>query len=59
MVAKDVTVDAEVKTPDGQTVNKQLVVTMERAVVKKEDGTTQNGRWIITKVRDAAAGKTS
>jgi hypothetical protein len=52
-------VDAEVKTPDGQTVNKQLVVTMERAVVKKEDGTTQNGRWIITKVRDAAAGKTS
>jgi hypothetical protein len=59
MVAKDVTVDAEIKTPEGQTVNKQLVVTMERAVVKKADGTTQNGRWIITKVKDAAGAKTS
>lgn len=59
MVSKDVTVDAEIKTPDGQTVQKQLVVTLERAVVKKEDGQAQNGRWIVTKVRDAAAGKTS
>ena len=59
MVAKDVTVDAEIKTPDGQTVQKQLVVVLERAVVKKEDGQTQNGRWIVTKVKDAASGKTS
>jgi hypothetical protein len=59
LVSKDVTVDAEVKTPEGQTVNKQLVVTLERAVVKKADGTTQNGRWIVSKVKDAAAGKTS
>jgi len=59
MVAKDVTVDASIKTPDGQTVQKQLVVTLERAVVKKDTGETQNGRWIVTKVKDAAAGKTS
>jgi hypothetical protein len=59
LVAKDVTVDAQVKTPEGQTVNRQLVVTLERAVVKKADGTTQNGRWIVTKVKDAATAKTS
>lgn len=59
MVAKDVTVDAQVKTPEGQVVQKQLVVTLERAVVKKEDGQTQNGRWIVTKVKDAATGKTT
>jgi transcription elongation GreA/GreB family factor len=59
VVAKDVTVDAEIKTPDGQTAQKQLIVTLERAVVKKDDGQAQNGRWIVTKVRDAAAGKTS
>ena len=59
MVAKDVTVDTTIKTPDGQTVEKQLVVTLERAVVKKADGQAQNGRWIVTKVKDAASAKTS
>jgi hypothetical protein len=53
MVAKDVTVDATIKTPDGQTVDKQLVVTLERAVVKNEKGEQQTGRWIVTRVRDA------
>jgi hypothetical protein len=53
MVAKDVTVDATIKTPDGQTVEKQLVVTLERAVVKNEKGEQQTGRWIVTRVKDA------
>jgi hypothetical protein len=53
MVAKDVTVDATIKTPEGQTVDKQLVVTLERAVVKNEKGEQQTGRWIVTRVRDA------
>lgn len=59
MVAKDVTVDATVKTPDGQTVEKQLVVTLERAVVKNEKGETQTGRWIVTRVKDTKSGKTT
>jgi hypothetical protein len=59
LVAKDVTVEAEVKTPDGQSTQKQLVVTLERAVVKKADGQSQNGRWIVTKVKDVATGKTT
>jgi hypothetical protein len=47
--AKDITVVAPVILPDGQTVRKTLVVTMQR----------NNGgdlrRWIVTGVRDAAA----
>ena len=59
MVAKDVTVDATIKTPEGETVEKQLVVTLERAVVTTEKGETQTGRWIVTRVKDAKSGKTS
>jgi len=59
IMAKDVTADASIKLPDGQTANKQLVVTLERAVVKTEKGTKQTGRWIVTRVRDAKSAKSS
>jgi hypothetical protein len=59
MVDKDITVDAAVKLPDGQTVRKNLVVTTSRTVMKNEKGDTVTGRWIITKVREAQAPKTS
>jgi hypothetical protein len=47
LVSKEVTVDAKVKTPDGQTVPKKLVFRLEKAVGKK-GGTTSEGHWIIT-----------
>jgi hypothetical protein len=48
-VSKEVTVDATVATPDGRTVQKTLIVTMER---RDRDGSR---RWIVTAVREAPA----
>ncbi len=59
MVEKDITVDAAVKRPDGQTVRKNLVATASRTVMKDQKGETLTGRWIITKLREAEAPKTS
>jgi hypothetical protein len=52
VVSKDVTIDAKVRTPDGAVIDRKLVVTIERAELKK-DGTQRNGRWIISDIRDA------
>jgi hypothetical protein len=59
IIEKDVTIDASVRMPDGQTVQKTLVVTASRAVMKNEKGETLTGRWIITGVKEPQAGKTS
>jgi hypothetical protein len=60
LVEKDVTVNASVKSPEGQTADKTLIVTLTRVVLKDEAGKEQTGRWIVTQVRDAqAAPKTS
>ena len=52
MESKDVTIDANVKAPDASTSKKQLVVTMQRAVIKTPQG-DKNGKWIITSVKAA------
>jgi hypothetical protein len=44
-ISKDVTVNAEVRTPDGQTTNKTLTVTISRVA-----GGGREGRPIITKI---------
>ena len=59
VVDKDITVDAAVKLPDGQTVRKSLVVTASRAIMKDQKGETLTGRWIITRVREAQPPTTS
>jgi hypothetical protein len=59
VIEKDITIDAKVKLPDGQTVQKNLVVTAARTIMKNEKGETLTGRWIITKVKEAQAPKTS
>ena len=59
IIEKDITLDAAVKLPDGQTVRKNLVVTASRTIMKDQKGETLTGRWIITKVREAQAPKTS
>ncbi|HEY3045687.1 MAG TPA: hypothetical protein VGJ39_16775 [Vicinamibacterales bacterium] len=52
-VTKDVTVDAMVVLPDGRTVEKTLVVTLQR-------GSGDNsGRWMVTAVRDAAPSRSA
>jgi hypothetical protein len=52
MVSKDVSISAPVKQPNGQTAQKNLVMTMQRAVLKGDKDIT--GRWIITAIRDAS-----
>lgn len=46
IITEPVTVTAQVQTPDGKTVPKTMVVTLQRASAKK-DGQTLEGRWII------------
>ncbi len=47
VVSKEVTVNAQVKSPDGQTTPKTMVFTFQRAIGKK-GGQTTEGRWLIT-----------
>ncbi len=53
MASKEITVSASMKLPSGQSVQKPLVVTMQRAVLKGDKIMT--GRWIITGVKDPSA----
>jgi len=52
MESKDVAIDATVKAPSASTSKKQLVVTLQRAVIKTPQG-DKNGKWIITSVKPA------
>jgi hypothetical protein len=49
LISKDVTIDAQVKSPEGQTSQKTLVITMQR-VVGTLNGQQRDGRWIITRI---------
>jgi hypothetical protein len=51
--AKDVTVEAPVFLPDGGTVRKRLVVTIEQR------GGDTSARWLVTGVRDAEGSPTA
>jgi hypothetical protein len=48
LVSKDVTIDAPVKLPGGETVPKTLVVTMQRVELRGDRPFA--GRWIVTSV---------
>ena len=50
MVSKDVTINAQLRQPDGQVVPKTLVITMQRAV-GKTDSKDVTGRWVITSIK--------
>jgi hypothetical protein len=52
LVSKDISITAPVKLPSGQTERKNLVITMQRAVLKADKEIT--GRWIITAIKDAS-----
>jgi hypothetical protein len=53
MASKEVTVSAPVRLPSGQTVQKTLVLTLQRAILKGDKEIT--GRWIVTSYRDGSA----
>lgn len=56
LIEKDVTVRADVRTPEGQVTEKTLVVTLARAEMRPEDSQeTALGRWIVRRVRPADA----
>ncbi len=57
IASKDVTVSAEVISPNGQHVTKTLLVTMQQARLKGDAPIT--GKWIITKIKDTSAGGTN
>ncbi len=52
MVSKDVTISAPVRLPNDQTVEKTLIVTLQRADLRGDHPIS--GRWIVTGIRDAA-----
>ena len=51
LVSKDINVAATVRGPDGATTQKSYVLTMQRAVVKRENGDDRNGKWIIVGIK--------
>jgi hypothetical protein len=52
LVSKDITVKAQVKDAAGATVEKNYVMTVQRAVVKTDTG-ERTGKWIITAIKPA------
>ena len=55
LVTKQVTVNAQVRDPNGTTAPRTLVFTLQKAVGKSAEG-EQDGRWIITGIRQQGAG---
>jgi len=55
LVTKQVTVNAQVREPSGTTTPKTLVFTLQKAIGKSGDA-EQDGRWIITSIRQQGAG---
>jgi hypothetical protein len=58
LVSKEVTVTAQVRIPEGQTVPRTLVFTFQRAL-GTSGGETRQGRWIITGLQQQGGPTTS
>jgi hypothetical protein len=54
LITKEVTVNAQVRTPEGQTTPRTFVFTFQRAV-GNSGGQTREGRWIITALQQPGA----
>jgi hypothetical protein len=57
LVTRQVSVSAQLRTPDGQTVPRTLLFTFERAVGTR-NGSTVEGRWMIRGLKIVDAAKT-
>ncbi len=58
LVSKQVTVNAQVRTPEGQTVPRTLIFTFQRAAAN-EGGQAREGRWLITSLQQQGSTPTS
>lgn len=55
LVTRQVTVNAQVRDPNGQTTPKTFIFTLQRANGKTSTGEQQEGRWMITAIKPAGA----
>jgi len=55
LITKDVVINAKVRTPDEQTADKRIDVSMSRAELKGPTGDVRNGRWIITSIKEVGS----
>ena len=53
LMTKEITINATVRTPQGQTSTRPMKALLQRAVVKNEKGEDLKGRWIVTSVTPA------
>jgi hypothetical protein len=53
LVTKEITLNATVRSPQGQTSTKPMKALLQRAIVKDESGKDLKGRWIVTSVTGA------
>jgi len=51
MITKEITINARIRTPDDQNVEKQLKVTIQRAELSGGPAGEVSGRWIITSIQ--------
>lgn len=52
LATRVVTINANLRTPDGQTSQKRLVVTLSQARLKDEKGQDMVGRWLVTGIKE-------
>ncbi len=52
MITKEITINARIKTPDDQNVEKQLKVTIQRAELRGGPAGEVGGRWVITSIQE-------
>jgi hypothetical protein len=55
--SSDVTVTANVRSPENQVTKKTLVLTLQRVVLKDAAGKVTEGKWMITGLKEAAAAR--
>jgi hypothetical protein len=58
LATKEMTISANVLTPDGQSIKKNLVITLQQARMKGPRGDIA-GNWILTKIAEAQGGAKS
>jgi hypothetical protein len=59
MVTREVTVKADVRSPEGIVAPGMLTVTLRRAIATQKNGATVEGRWIVTRLQRAPDARTS
>lgn len=52
MITKEITINARIRTPDDQNVEKQLKVTIQRALLSGGPAGEVSGRWIVTSIEE-------